>query len=222
METNLLHFVVIFFLFIPFPVLSHLPFHFTCPRNQIFVASYVGKETIKIHCDDGVNFCYSKNDYDIGNIKCKYYEDDYACGGKTIFLSEILKDAHSYRIRHTCCLSKNHIFYAKNCFIKEIPETKIENINSNNKNFLDSFEFTSSEEINIQKEMRTISSSEELLTYQIFKIPFNRYKYKHMPKYVVKSVFKSGNTFKFTLCSISCFNKRNSYLQKNNFRRFYN
>uniref|UniRef100_A0A0K0FGB9 Uncharacterized protein n=1 Tax=Strongyloides venezuelensis TaxID=75913 RepID=A0A0K0FGB9_STRVS len=163
---------------------SHSTFHFACPTNQIFIASYVGRETIKIHCD-GITFCHKDSDYRRKGIMCKYYEDEYACGGKTIFLSEIRKDFNEDRIRHTCCLNKNNAFNAFNCHIHEIPEKKIRKIND------DSFEFTSSEEGHLRGRIGFQTSSEESDPYQFFTIPFNRLKYNKKPKYVVKSISKT-------------------------------
>uniref|UniRef100_A0A0K0DXM2 ZP domain-containing protein n=1 Tax=Strongyloides stercoralis TaxID=6248 RepID=A0A0K0DXM2_STRER len=213
--------IIIIFVFMPFSISTTSFYHFGCPTNQIFVASYVGKNTIKIHCDD-IKFCYVENDYRKKGIKCKYFEDEYACGGKTIFLSEIFKDSNDNRIYHTCCLNKNHAFYAINCHIHEIPEKKIKNFNFNDKSNEKSIEFTSSEEINLKSKIDFTVTDEEIESYQFFTIPFNRFKYQKKPRYVVKSVLKTNDSFKFTLCSISCFNKRKNYLRKNNYRSFYN
>ncbi|CEF67784.1 Hypothetical protein SRAE_2000244600 [Strongyloides ratti] len=213
--------VIVFFVFIPSLISVPSIYHFVCPTNQIFVSSYVGKDTIKIYCDS-IDFCYSENRYKKKGINCKYFEDEYACGGKTIFLAEILKDSTDNRIHHTCCLNKNPAFYAVNCRIHEIPEDQIKNFNFNGKINENSMEFTSSEEVNLKSKIDFTPSIEGVESYQLFTIPFNRLKYKKNPKYVVKSILKTNDSFKFTLCSISCYNKRNTYLRKNNYRRFYN
>uniref|UniRef100_A0AC35TYI8 ABC transmembrane type-1 domain-containing protein n=1 Tax=Rhabditophanes sp. KR3021 TaxID=114890 RepID=A0AC35TYI8_9BILA len=158
---------------------------FTCPQNQILIASYIGKYTVKMYCDQ-VNVCLGL--YNQKKIRCKYYNGESSCGGKTNFISAI-QSGNTNLIKHECCQNRNPGFAAHKCFVKEIPDTVD---TSSSIEYYETFKnrhFTESEEQNLFDKFNQMGDSSN--PYQLLEIPFKRKRITRLPVHAIKSIQKN-------------------------------